>query len=147
MGVDRGHLPLPCTVELHLVGAAGPAKIGSTSLLAMPQTGTSYSTTPMRRALVRKATQAAAPAVFNDNDNILVRLRRIGIVIRTVRFSVLSLFRASALAEPMCSLPAWPDGESVSLSSVPSLTETVQQRSYQPATADNQSPRYGPVTR
>lgn len=95
IGVDRSQLPLPCIIELHLLGAdqssnggngysRKSAKIGSTSILSMPQTGTSYSTTPLRRVLVREATRHRAPAVFNDSADILIRLRDIAVVIRTV---------------------------------------------------------------
>ncbi|CAK7264897.1 hypothetical protein SEPCBS57363_001313 [Sporothrix epigloea] len=133
IGVDRSQLPLPCTIELHLVGAdqssnggngysSKPAKIGSTSILSMPQTGMSYSTTPLRRVLVREATRHRAPAVFNDSEDVLFRLRSLAVVIRT------------------------PNGTVVPVASVPSLTMTVQQRGFTPVSGDDQFPRYGPVT-
>ncbi|CAK7225659.1 hypothetical protein SBRCBS47491_005964 [Sporothrix bragantina] len=140
VGVDRSQLPLPCTIELHLTGASSSssssssnsyggggyrgrhAKIGSTSILSMPQTGTSYSTTPLRRVLVGEATRRLAPEIFNDSNDVLARLQGLSVVIRT------------------------PNGTVVPVASVPSLSLTVQQRSYTPVSADNQFPRYGPVT-
>ncbi|CAK7205161.1 hypothetical protein SEUCBS139899_007926 [Sporothrix eucalyptigena] len=130
IGVDRSQLLLPCTIELHLLGAdnngsgysSKPAKIGSTSILSMPQTGTSYSTMPLRRVLVGEATRHMAPAVFNDSDDVLDRLRGLGVVIRTS------------------------NGTVVPVANVPSLSMVVQQRSYTPVSADNQFPRYGSVT-
>ncbi|CAK7227678.1 hypothetical protein SCUCBS95973_006625 [Sporothrix curviconia] len=146
VGVDRSQLPLPCTIELHLMGVASTgagagssssssssssgsgywgthAKIGSTSILTMPQTGTSYSTTPLRRVLVGEAMRNMAPVVFNDSGDVLARLRGLGVVIRT------------------------PNGTVVPVASVPSLSLTVQQRRYTPASAGNQFPQYGPVTK
>lgn len=124
VGVDRSQLPLPCTIELHLAGGVTrhPVRIGSTSILSMPQTGISYSTTPLRRVLVGEATRRIAPAVFNDNDDVLACLRSLGVVIKT------------------------PDGHTMPVASVSSLTMTVQKRSYTPLSADNQFPQYGPVT-
>ncbi|KAL1892246.1 hypothetical protein Sste5346_007202 [Sporothrix stenoceras] len=130
VGVDRSQLPLPCTIELHLKNSGVTTdlttrrrtiRIGSTSILSMPQTGISYSTTPLRRALVGEATRRTSPAVFNSNDDVLACLRGVSVVIKT------------------------PDGQKVPVSSVPSLTMTVQQRTYTPVSADNQFPQYGPV--
>lgn len=131
VGVDRAQLPLPCTIELHLKNSEVSTdltstrrhtiRIGSTSILSMPQTGISYSTTPLRRALVGEATRRTSPAVFNSNDDVLACLRGVSVVIKT------------------------PDGQKVPVSTVPSLTMTVQQRSYTPVSADNQFPQYGPV--
>ena len=105
IGVDRSQLPLPCTIELHLAGAGSSSgssssssssssgdkdrnkrrsKIGGTSILSMPKTGMSYSTTPLRRILVGEATRNVSPAVFNDSENVLAHLRGLGVVIRTV---------------------------------------------------------------
>ncbi|KIH90271.1 tyrosinase precursor [Sporothrix brasiliensis 5110] len=132
VSVDRAQLPLPCTIELHLNGQGGgktkaghhrdTTRIGSTSILSMPQTGTSYSVTPVRRTLVHEATRRTPPAVFNNNDDVLARLRGISVVIKT------------------------PEGRAVLVSSVPSLNIIVQQRSYTPMSADNLFPKYGPVT-
>ncbi|CAK7275091.1 hypothetical protein SEPCBS119000_006504 [Sporothrix epigloea] len=135
VSVDRSQLPLPCIIELYLVGAdpgSGSAngggysskstKIGSTSILSMPQTGTSYSTTPLRRVLVREATRHRGPAMFNNGEDVLTRLQSLAVVIRT------------------------PNGTVVSVTSVPSLKVAIQQRSFTPVSGDDQFPRYGPVT-
>lgn len=126
VGVDRAQLPLPCTIELHLQTDAAhtrrPVRIGSTSILSMPQTGISYSTTPLRRVLISEARRRNGAAVFNSNDDVLAALRAgVSVSITT------------------------PDGRSVPVSTVPSLSVTVQQRSYTPVNADNQFPQYGPV--
>ncbi len=105
IAVDRAQVPLPSTIELYLQTASGAArKIGSTSLLAMPTTGTSFSELPLgrvlrselaeRRASLRSATGPSAKfAPFSDNDSVLSFVQQgLRVLIKSVCSSVFFFF-------------------------------------------------------
>ena len=142
LSVDRTEIPLPSTIELFLIDVAGDigtttdaassssnntgntARIGTTSILSMPMTGTSYSVTPLRRILQAESASRAAPVSFANTSAVLAHIRkRLRVVIKT------------------------PEGEVVPLSGVPSLTVEVQQRAYQPRAASNKFPSFGSTNR
>ena len=81
--VERADLPLPCRLELYLVGDGGEDNAvwaGSASLLAMPETGPSYTSVPLRRAL------GGGGVRVQESRSLVDRLRRgLRVAIRTVR--------------------------------------------------------------
>ncbi|EPE02553.1 tyrosinase precursor [Ophiostoma piceae UAMH 11346] len=142
LSVDRSEIPLPSTIELYLIDVAGDigtttdasssssnstgntARIGTTSILSMPMTGTSYSVTPLRRILVAESASREAPVSFADTSAVLAHIRkRLRVVIKTS------------------------EGEVVPLGGVPSLTIEVQQRAYQSRSASNKFPSFGSTNR
>ncbi|EFX01388.1 tyrosinase precursor [Grosmannia clavigera kw1407] len=131
LSVDRAQLPLPCSIELHLVDNSGNGsvstntssnKLGGASLLTMPSTGTSYTLVPLRHALLAEE-RGSRPPSFVDSDSVVAQLHK------QLRIVVLS-----------------DDGTSFPTDSVSSLHVELQQRSYKPAATSDDFPEYGPIT-